>query len=103
MSKDLKPNLVTQNLPLLEVLDPILMAVPAIETFWDKYPYFLEVKDTIYVKTVKGILPAMKGNVIVWNTDGSVFLQSKSSWDFIYGKFLRDKEKQNEHQFEKLL
>lgn len=44
MSENLKPNLIAQNLPVLQILEPTLVAVPAIETSWEKYPLYLEVK-----------------------------------------------------------
>lgn len=92
MSENLKPNLIAQNLPVLEILEPTLVAVPAIETFWEEYPLYLEVKNAVYVNTVSGVLPAFKGDVIVWDENKNVSIKHRATWDYMYGKFLREKE-----------
>ena len=92
MSENLKPNLIAQNLPVLQSLEPTLVAVPAIETSWEKYPLYLEVKSAVYVNTVNGVLPALKGDVIVWDENKKVSIKHKATWDYMYGKFLREKE-----------
>lgn len=92
MSENLKPNLIAQNFPVLQILEPTFVAVPAIETFWEKYPFYLEVKNSVYVNTVNGILPALNGDVIVWDKDKNVSIKHRATWDYMYGKFLREKE-----------
>lgn len=92
MSENLKPNLIAKNLPVLEIFEPTLVAVPAIETFWEKYPLYLEVKNAVYVNTVNGVLPALKGDVIVWDENKNVSIKHRATWDYMYGKFLREKE-----------
>lgn len=95
MSENLKPNLIAQNLPVLQILEPTLVAVPAIETFWEKYPFYLEVKDAVYVNTVNGVLPALKGDVIVWDRNKNVSIKHKATWDYMYGKYLKEEQKEN--------
>lgn len=92
MFENLKPNLIAKNLPVLEILEPTFVAVPAIETFWEKYPLYLEVKNAVYVNTVNGILPALKGDVIVWDADKNISIKHKATWDYLYGKFLKEKK-----------
>lgn len=92
MFENLKPNLIAKNLPVLEILEPTFVAVPAIETFWEEYPLYLEVKNAVYVNTVNGILPALKGDVIVWDADKNISIKHKATWDYLYGKFLKEKK-----------
>lgn len=92
MSENLKPNLIAQNFPVLQILEPTFVAVPAIETFWEKYPLYLEVKSSVYVNTVNGILPALNGDVIVWDENKNVSIKPRATWNYMYGKFLREKE-----------
>lgn len=92
MSENLKPNLIAKNLPVLEIFEPTLVAVPAIETFWEKYPLYLEVKNAVYVNTINGVLPALKGDVIVWDANKNVSIKHRATWNYMYGKFLREKE-----------
>lgn len=92
MSENLKPNLIAQNFPVLQILEPTFVAVPAIETFWEKYPLYLEVKSAVYVNTVNGILPALNGDVIVWDENKNVSIKPRATWDYMYGKFLRKRE-----------
>ena len=76
----------------MQILEPTFVAVPAIETFWEKYPLYLEVKSAIYVNTKDGILPALNGDVIVWDANKKVSIKHKATWDYMYGKFLKEKE-----------
>ena len=92
MSESLKPNLIAKNLPVLEILEPTLVAVPAIETFWEEYPLYLEVKNAVYVNTINGVLPALKGDVIVWDASKNISIKHKATWDYLYGKFLKEKK-----------
>lgn len=92
MSENLKPNLIAKNLPVLEILEPTLVAVPAIETFWKEYPLYLEVKNAIYVNTTNGILPALKGDIIVWDANKNISIKHRATWDYLYGKFLKEKK-----------
>lgn len=75
----------------IAVVTTDLRAFPIIETFWEKYPFYIEVKTPLtFINSDFEIEDVFKGDYIVWEDDNSFRGMKKSTWNKLYGDYLKE-------------
>mgnify|MGYP003450773785 CR=1 FL=1 len=75
----------------IAVITTDLRAFPVIETFWEQYPFYIEVKTPItFINSDLEIEDVFKGDFIVWKGDKEFRGMKKSTWNKLYGDYLKE-------------
>ena len=68
-----------------------------IETFWEKYPYYFEVKSPLtFIDGDLEIDDAFTGDYIVWDSEKHFKVMKASTWNKIYGDYLKGNIQEHE-------
>ena len=79
----------------LQVCD--MRSYNVIETFWEKYPYYLEVKSPLtFIDGDLEIDDAFTGDYIVWDSEKHFKVMKASTWNKIYGDYLKGNIQEHE-------
>lgn len=75
----------------IKVFTTELRSFPIIETFWESYPYYMEVRTPFtFVNSRLNIEEVHKGDYIVWDNQDNFRGFKKSTWNKLYGDYLKD-------------
>lgn len=76
----------------IAVVTTDLRAYEIIETFWEDYPFYLKVASPMtYINGFSEIDEAFTGDVIVWDKNEKFKTMKETTWNKIYGKYLKER------------